>query len=65
MFDAVFAAAASDMLEGRTDSVKQIDAPKLDQLKSDPEFLEATQKATATTSNVMKRLKRAQAVLQG
>jgi hypothetical protein len=63
MFDAVFAAVSLDMMQGRSSSVIAIDGTKLEQLKRDPEFLQATQKATAATTNVTTRLQRAKAIL--
>jgi uncharacterized protein with ParB-like and HNH nuclease domain len=63
MFDAVFPAVAEEMLVKGNPAVAPIIGSKLDQLKSDPEFLQATQKATATTSYVIGRLARAKAIL--
>jgi hypothetical protein len=51
------------MWAGSADSIQPIDAVKLEQLKSDPEFVNATQKATAQTTNVLKRLERARTIL--
>jgi hypothetical protein len=62
-FEAVFAAVCRPMWAGSADSIQPIDAVKLEQLKSDPEFVNATQKATAQTTNVLKRLERARTIL--
>ena len=63
VFDAVFAAVCRPMWKETTKNVASIDASKLEQLKVDPEFVRVTQKATAQTANVSKRLERAKAIL--
>ena len=62
-FEAVFAAVCRPMWAGTSNSIQQIEAAKLEQLKADPEFVSATQKATAQTTNVQKRLERARTIL--
>jgi hypothetical protein len=62
LFEAVFAAQARSLHEG---SGKPIEAQKLDMLKEDKEFVEATQKSTTDKSNVQMRLARAQAIVVG
>lgn len=64
MFDAVFAATAYGKMRGDA-AVPSLQASRLDQLKSDPQFLEATQKATADSGNVSIRLSRAATILLG
>jgi hypothetical protein len=51
------------MWAGNSESIQQIKAVKLEQLKADQEFVSATQKATAQTTNVQKRMERAQTIL--
>ncbi len=63
MFDAVFPAVSAGMLDGRISAVVPMDSAKLERLKADDQFLQATQKATATTSNVLARRNSATAVL--
>lgn len=62
-FEAVFAAVCQPMWAGSVESIQPIEAAKLEQLKADPEFVSATQKATAQTANVQKRLERARTIL--
>ena len=62
-FEAVFAALCEPVWSGAADTISPISASTLESLKTDPEFVEATQKATADTSNVEKRLSRARAIL--
>ena len=62
-FESVFAAVCHPMWVGTSDSIPQIESAKLEQLKADPEFVSATQKATAQTTNVQKRLERARTIL--
>jgi len=62
-FESVFAAVCHPMWAGTLSSFQQIEAAKLEQLKGDPEFVSATQKATAQTTNVQKRLERARTIL--
>lgn len=63
VFDAVFAAVAGPVWRGEATEIAPIDPIHLDQLKDDPEFLGATQKASAVTTNVKKRLERARVIL--
>lgn len=62
-FEAVFAAVCHPMWSGTSDAIQQVESTKLEQLKVDPEFVSATQKSTAQTVNVQKRLERARAIL--
>lgn len=57
LFESVFAAQAKAIHEG---NARQIEAVKLDSLKEDPDFIEATQKSTTDKANVQLRLTRAQ-----
>src|SRR5579871_3031431 len=51
MFEAVFAAVGMRMWEGTTTTVGPLEATQLEQLKRDPDFVSATQKSTAQTTN--------------
>lgn len=62
LFEAVFAAKARALHNG---DKKQIDPEKLDSLKEDADFVEATQKSTTDKVNVLLRLKRAQELVIG
>jgi hypothetical protein len=62
-FEAVFTAVCGPIWTGSSGSIRQITSAKLEQLKADPEFVSATQKATAQTTNVQKRLDRARTIL--
>ncbi len=62
-FEAVFAALCEPLWSGKTNTISPITAVTIEALKTDPEFVEATQKATAQTANVEKRLSRARAIL--
>ena len=62
-FEAVFTAVCRPMWAEGVESIQPIEAAKLEQLKNDPEFVRATQKATAQTANVQKRLERARTIL--
>jgi hypothetical protein len=57
LFEAVFAAQAHSLHDG---SGRQIDPSRLDSLKEDKDFIEATQKSTTDKANVLLRLKRAE-----
>jgi hypothetical protein len=46
-------------------SGKQIEPSRLDSLKEDKDFIEATQKSTTDKANVLMRLKRAQELVIG
>ena len=63
MYDAIFTAACEDAFASRNLEVKHIDATKLSRLKSDPEFVRATQSQTTSKANVDLRLQRARQIL--
>jgi hypothetical protein len=63
VFDAVFTAVTQPMWRNESDKIAAIAATSLDRLKEDSEFVGATLRATADTSNVRKRLERARAAL--
>jgi hypothetical protein len=63
VFDAVFAAVCAPLWQGQSHSLDPIDPAHLDQLKEDQDFVNATQKASAVTANVKKRLERARVIL--
>jgi hypothetical protein len=62
LFEAVFAAQARSIHD---ETGRQIDPARLDSLKDDKEFVEATQKSTTDKGNVLIRLKRAQELVIG
>jgi hypothetical protein len=63
IFDAVFSAVCAAPLKEKTLITAKIDASKLEQLKADTEFVQASQSRTAGQGNVKKRLERATAIL--
>ncbi|HTR41174.1 MAG TPA: DUF262 domain-containing protein [Pseudomonadales bacterium] len=63
IFEAVFTAMCRPTWLDSRVPVRNIDVSKLETLKGDPEFLNATQKGTAQTANVQKRLERARVIL--
>jgi hypothetical protein len=62
LFEAVFAAQARALHDG---SGSQIEPSRLDSLKEDEEFIEATQKSTTDKSNVLMRLAKARELVTG
>lgn len=62
LFESVFAAQTHALAEDRG---AQLDMSKLDNLKDDPDFIEATQKSTTDKANVLTRLRRAQELVLG
>jgi hypothetical protein len=62
LFEAVFAAQARSLSEGNG---KPLELPRLESLKEDRAFVEASQKATTDKANVALRLKRAQELVTG
>jgi hypothetical protein len=62
LFESVFAAQARSLQRGNG---QQIEASRLDRLKEDSGFIEATQKSTTDKANVAKRLQRAQEIVIG
>jgi hypothetical protein len=63
IFDAVFAAVCKPVLGQQALVAKKVDSSKLQALKGDLEFIEATQFRTAGSSNVKKRLEKATQIL--
>ncbi len=59
IFDAVFAAVCKAAYAQQETDIPSIDAGRLQQLKEDPEFFEASQSRTVGTGNVKKRLAKA------
>ena len=57
LFEAVFAAQARSIHDGNG---RPIESSRLDSLKEDTDFTDATQKSTTDKANVLMRLKRAQ-----
>jgi len=62
LFESVFAAQARALHDG---SGAQIEASRLDSLKEDSDFIEATQKSTTDKANVLMRLERARELVIG
>jgi len=62
LFEAIFAAQARAISEGNG---KPLESARLDSLKDDKDFIEATQKSTTDKANVLMRLKRAQELVIG
>jgi Protein of unknown function DUF262 len=63
IFDAVFSAVCATPLQEKKLIEGEIDPAKLEQLKADGEFVQASQSRTAGQGNVKKRLERAKAIL--
>jgi len=63
MYEAIFAAVCEEAYSHKTLDVNPIDASKLDQLKNDPQFIEASQSQTTSKENVALRLQRARQIL--
>lgn len=63
IFDAVFAAICKQPLLRKERVERKVDAAKLNELKDDAEFYEASQSRTAGKGNVRKRLEKATALL--
>jgi hypothetical protein len=63
IFDAVFAAVCEAPLKEKRLIAEKVDAAKLDALKADNEFIQASQSRTAGQGNVKKRLERATEIL--
>lgn len=65
LYEAVFAAACEGPLAERALVTTEIPNDALRRLDQDPEFVEASEKASADKSNVDKRLERARVILRG
>jgi hypothetical protein len=63
MYEAIFAAVCEGAFSHKTLEVNPIDATKLDQLKNDEQFVEASQSRTTSKENVALRLQRAKQIL--
>jgi hypothetical protein len=63
MYEAIFAAVCEEAYSHKTLEVKLIVASKLNQLKSDQQFIKASQSQTTNTENVALRLQRARQIL--
>ena len=63
MYEAIFAAVCEEAYSKGALDVKPLVASKLDQLKNDPVFLEASQSQTTSKENVELRLRRAKQIL--
>lgn len=62
-FEAVFVATTADAFANRQLVQENVLPQKLDVLKNDPQFIEATQKSTASSSNVLFRRNKAKELL--
>jgi len=63
MFEAVFTATCKNIAPGEAIGMRKLDPGKLNALKEDAEFVQATLKSTADSSNVAARLDRAKQIL--
>jgi hypothetical protein len=63
VFESIFTACCEKAFNNKTLDVKPLDAEKVEKLKSDKDFLAATQSNTASAANVAERLKRARKIL--
>ncbi len=63
VFESIFHACCEDAFKSKDLSVKPLATDKVDLLKSDPSFNDATQSTTASSRNVALRLKRAKELL--
>ena len=63
VFESIFRATCSEAFDNKNLNIKSMDRQRIEKLKSDPQFYEATQSNTASTSNVALRLKRAKEIL--
>ena len=64
IYDAVFAAICRAPLDAKSHVKETVDITKLNNLKADTEFADASQSRTAGKGNVKKRLERATALLR-
>jgi len=64
-FEAVFVATCADCFREKSLVTQKINPENIELLKSDTDFIEATQRNTASTDNVMKRRRIAARVLFG
>jgi hypothetical protein len=63
LFDAVFRATCTNLVDRSALVEAPLDLRKLNELKNDEEFVQATQGRTANAENVRKRIRRATAIL--
>ena len=63
VYEAIFVALCDQGWRDGSLAVKDTTLEKIDLLKNNPEFIEATQKSTASTANVIKRLDKAKEML--
>lgn len=64
-FEAVFVAVCKGAVDSRIPVVPAIRPDLLETLKADPQFIDATQKSTASSTNVLLRREKAAAILVG
>lgn len=63
VFESIFTACCDDAFKAKNIKIKNLVSEKVDILKSDDDFTEATQSNTASTANVKMRLERAKKLL--
>lgn len=63
VYEAIFVALCDQGWRDGSLAIKDTTLEKIDLLKNNPEFIEATQKSTASTANVIKRLDKAKEML--
>lgn len=63
VYEAIFVGLCEEGWVNETLEIKNTTLAKIDLLKNDPEFIGATQKGTANTANVAKRLLKAKEIL--
>lgn len=63
VFESIFNATCECAFSNKDYNIKQLNKDKIRTLKEDPQFFDATQSNTASTSNVTLRLKRAREIL--
>ena len=64
LYEAIFTAACEDSFKRRKTEIQAVSKELIEKLDSDPEFNEASQKATTQKTNVQKRLQRSRAIFK-
>lgn len=64
VFESIFVFMCSDAFKEKTHEIKDIDLKKVNILKEDKEFIDATQSDTASEKNVKKRIEKAKEILK-
>jgi uncharacterized protein with ParB-like and HNH nuclease domain len=63
VYEAIFVALCEEAFKNQNTNIKTTDKEKINQLKEDPDFLEATQSNAASATNVSLRIEKAKQVL--